>query len=140
MSIPATFPCLLVRKGNDGSFTYGVENVSRDELPAGDVTIEVAYSSLNFKDALACLGHPGVVRTFPHVPGIDCAGIVVESSSPEYRIGDQVLVTGYELGAQRWGGFAAYARVPAEWVVPLPSPLTLRDAMIYGTAGFTAAQ
>jgi putative YhdH/YhfP family quinone oxidoreductase len=130
----------MVRKGDDGNFTYGVETISRDELPAGDVVIEVAYSSLNFKDALACLGHPGVVRTFPHVPGIDCAGTVVESSSAEYRVGDQVLVTGYELGAPRWGGFAAYVRVPAEWVVTLPSGLTLRESMIYGTAGFTAAQ
>ena len=117
-----------------------MERISRDELPAGDVMIEVAYSSLNYKDALASQGHPGVVRTFPHVPGIDCAGTVVESASPKYRVGDQVLVTGYDLGAGHWGGFSAFVRVPAEWIVPLPAGLTLREAMIYGTAGFTAAQ
>ena len=102
--------------------------------------IRVAYSSLNYKDALATQGHPGVVRTFPHVPGIDCAGTVVESTSPDYRPGDEVLVTGYDLGAGHWGGFAEFVRVPAEWIVPLPAGLSLRDAMIYGTAGFTAAQ
>src|SRR6476620_8687660 len=99
MSIPVAFPCLMVRKDDDGNFTYGVEKISRDQLPPGDVVIEVAYSSLNFKDALACMGHPGVVRTFPHVPGIDCAGTVVESSTPDYRPGYEVVVTGYELGA-----------------------------------------
>jgi putative YhdH/YhfP family quinone oxidoreductase len=100
----------------------------------------VAYSSLNYKDALACQGHPGVVREFPHVPGIDCAGTVVESAVGEHRPGEDVLVTGYELGAGRWGGFAGYVRVPADWIVPLPAGLALREAMIYGTAGFTAAQ
>jgi putative YhdH/YhfP family quinone oxidoreductase len=114
--------------------------IRHDQLPDDDVLIRVAYSSLNYKDALACQGHPGVVRSFPHVPGIDCAGVVVESASAEYRPGDEVLVTGYELGAGHWGGYSAYVRVPAEWVVRLPAGLTLREAMIYGTAGFTAAQ
>ena len=109
-------------------------------LPPGDVLIHVQYSSLNYKDALATQGHPGVVRTFPHVPGIDFAGAVVESASDAYLPGDKVLVTGYELGAGQWGGYAALVRVPADWIVPLPEGLTLRDAMIYGTAGFTAAQ
>jgi putative YhdH/YhfP family quinone oxidoreductase len=104
------------------------------------VLIEVAYSSLNYKDALACQGHAGVVRNFPHVPGVDCAGEVVESAAPAFHPGDAVLVTGYELGAGQWGGFAAYVRVPADWVVPLPAGLSVREAMIYGTAGFTAAQ
>ena len=118
----------------------GVDAITQDELPAGDVLIRVAYSSLNYKDALACQGHPGVVREFPHVPGIDCAGTIVESASDDWRPGDEVLVTGYELGAGHWGGYAAYVRVPAEWVVRLPAGLSLREAMIYGTAGFTAAQ
>ena len=80
------------------------------------------------------------MQQFPHVPGIDCAGTVVESTSPQYKPGDEVLVTGYDLGAGHWGGYSRYVRVPAEWIVPLPTGLSLRDAMIYGTAGFTAAQ
>jgi putative YhdH/YhfP family quinone oxidoreductase len=130
----------MVRKSADGRVTSRVEAITSNELPAGDVLVRVAYSSLNYKDALACQGHPGVVRSFPHVPGIDCAGTVVESESTEYRPGDQVLVTGYELGAGHWGGFAAFVRVPAKWIVPLPAGLSVREAMIYGTAGFTAAQ
>jgi acrylyl-CoA reductase (NADPH) len=141
--IPApseSFACYMVRKGADGRVTANVETITLDDLPAGDVLVRVAYSSLNYKDALACQGHPGVVRTFPHVPGIDCAGTIAESTSSNYRPGDEVLVTGYDLGAGHWGGFAAYVRVPADWIVPLPSGLPVRDAMIYGTAGFTAAQ
>jgi putative YhdH/YhfP family quinone oxidoreductase len=130
----------MVRKDADGRVAARVESITQAELLAGDVLIRVAYSSLNFKDALACQGHPGVVRTFPHVPGIDCAGVVVESASDEYRPGDEVLVTGYELGAGHWGGYSAFVRVPAEWIVRMPAGLSVREAMIYGTAGFTAAQ
>lgn len=140
MSDTASFPAFVVRKESDGQVAARVEQLTRDMLPPGDVLIRVAYSSLNYKDALASEGHPGVVRSFPHVPGIDCAGTVVESSSPDYRPGDEVIVTGYELGAGQWGGYSEFVRVPAEWVVPLPEGLSLRDAMIYGTAGFTAAQ
>lgn len=136
----ASFPCYMVRKGADGRVTAGVEAITFDDLPDGDVLLRVAYSSLNYKDALACQGHPGVVRSFPHVPGIDCAGTVVESASPDFRPGDGVLITGYELGAGHWGGFSAHVRVPAEWIVRIPAALSLREAMIYGTAGFTAAQ
>jgi acrylyl-CoA reductase (NADPH) len=140
LSSTTPFPAYLVQRDTSGHVTAGVAAITQDELPAGDVLIRVAYSSLNYKDALASQGHPGVVRAFPHVPGIDCAGTIVESASADWRPGDEVLVTGYELGASHWGGFAAYVRVPAEWVVPLPAGLTARDAMIYGTAGFTAAQ
>jgi putative YhdH/YhfP family quinone oxidoreductase len=101
--------------------------------------VRVAFSSLNYKDALAATGQPGVVRTFPHVPGIDAAGVVAESSSANVQIGKNVIVTGHGLGAERWGGWAEYIRVPADWVVPLPNGLTLEESMIYGTAGFTAA-
>jgi acrylyl-CoA reductase (NADPH) len=139
ISSSTPFPCYLVRR-EDGKVTARVETITQDQLPDGDVLIRVAYSSLNYKDALACQGHPGVVRTFPHVPGIDCAGVVAESASNSARPGDEVLVTGYELGAGHWGGFAAYVRVPADWIVKLPADLSLRDAMAYGTAGFTAAQ
>lgn len=140
MSKTASFPGFVVRKDDAGQISASVEPLHRDDLPAGEVMVRVAYSSLNYKDGLACQGHQGVVREFPHVPGIDCAGTVVESSSPHFQPGNEVLITGYELGAGHWGGFAAYVRVPAEWVVPLPAGLTVRDAMIYGTAGFTAAQ
>ncbi len=112
---------------------------STDELPEGDVVIRVAFSSLNYKDALAASGHQGIVRRFPHVPGIDAAGTVVTSDVQEFTVGQEVLVTGYDGGATRWGGWADFIRVPHEWIVPLPEGLTLREAMILGTAGFTAA-
>jgi putative YhdH/YhfP family quinone oxidoreductase len=130
----------MVRKDNFGTVAAAVELIALNDLPADEVLIEVAYSSLNYKDAMAAEGHPGVVRKFPHVPGIDCAGTVVESQSKQYKPGDAVLITGYDLGAGHWGGFSKYVRVPAEWIVPLPAGLTQREAMIYGTAGFTAAQ
>lgn len=134
------FPCYMVRKDEAGHVAAAVEALTLDQLPPDEVLIEIAYSSLNYKDALATQGHPGVVRTFPHIPGIDCAGTVVESRSPLVKSGAEVLVTGYELGAGHWGGYSHFMRVPAEWIVPLPAGLTLRDTMIYGTAGFTAAQ
>jgi putative YhdH/YhfP family quinone oxidoreductase len=140
MSSGEQFPCYLVRKDADGKVSARIESITTSDLPPGDVLIRVAYSSLNYKDGLATQGHPGVVRTLPHVPGVDCSGTVVESQSSAFQPGDEVLVTGYDFGAGHWGGFAAYARVPTEWIVPLPSCFTLRDAMIYGTAGFTAAQ
>jgi acrylyl-CoA reductase (NADPH) len=133
-------PAFVVRKDSADHVTGRVESITTDQLPPGDVLIRVHYSSLNYKDALATQGHPGVVRTFPHVPGIDCAGTVLESNSPDYNPGDEVLVTGYELGAGQWGGYSEVVRVPASWVVALPAGLGLREAMIYGTAGFTAAQ
>jgi putative YhdH/YhfP family quinone oxidoreductase len=102
------------------------------------VLIEVAFSSVNYKDALAAQGHPGVARKFPHVPGIDAAGTVVESTVADYQPGDRVLVTSYELGVERWGGWSQYVRVPAAWVIPLPEGLSLADSMTLGTAGLTA--
>ncbi len=135
-----TFPAFLVRRTEDGRIDAQVETLTVDDLPDGDVLIRVDYSSLNYKDALAAQGHPGVVTALPHVPGIDCAGTVVESSVKTFAAGDEVLVTGYGLGADHWGGYAGYARVPADWVVPRPRELTLEQCMIYGTAGFTAAQ
>src|SRR5215213_6294784 len=123
------FPAFVVRKDGDGRVTSRVELLTANELPSGEVLIRVAYSSLNYKDALASQGHPGVVRTLPHVPGIDCAGTVEESTSSEYQPGDQVIVTGYDLGSGHWGGYAGFVSVPAEWVVPLPRGLTLRETM-----------
>lgn len=118
----------------------GVKRVQFTDLPQADVTIKVDFSSLNYKDAMAAKGHRGVVKQLPHVPGIDAAGVVVKCESGVYQAGQQVIVTGYDLGQGSWGGWAEYIRVPSEWVVPLPESLTLREAMILGTAGFTAAQ
>jgi putative YhdH/YhfP family quinone oxidoreductase len=137
--MPASFRCYLVEKAASGEVTAGLAERSIDDLPPGEVLIRVAYSSLNYKDALAAKGHAGVVRAFPHIPGIDAAGSVETSQSASFHAGQEVLVTGYELGAPAWGGFAEYIRVPEQWVVPLPSGLSLRESMIYGTAGFTAA-
>lgn len=134
------FPAYLVRKSPTGEVSAAIEQIRVDDLPRGEVLVRVAWTSLNYKDALACQGHPGVVRAFPHVPGIDAAGVVESSDAPDFRPGDEVIVTGYELGAGHWGGYAGYIRVPAEWVVPRPEGLSLRECMIYGTAGFTAAQ
>ena len=140
MSDSTTFPVLMVRRDSSGDATTAIEYLEQADLPAGEVVVDVQYSSLNYKDALACRAQPGIVRKLPHVPGIDCAGTVRESSDSRYSPGDVVLVTGYDLGAPAWGGFAGRVRVPADWVVPMPDALTPRDAMTYGTAGFTAAQ
>ena len=101
--------------------------------------VRVAYSSLNYKDAMAATGHRGIVKRFPHVPGVDAAGTVVLSGAAQFKPGDKVIVTGFDSGAARWGGWAEYIRVPHDWVVPLPSGLSLREAMVLGTAGLTAA-
>ncbi len=138
--LPETFACYLVRKTGKDQIEGGVDRRPLAELPAGDVLIRVEFSSLNFKDALAATGHPGVVRQFPHVPGIDAAGTVKASSSARFAVGQKVIATSYELGSGQWGAWAEYIRVPADWVVPLPKELTTEEAMIYGTAGFTAAQ
>lgn len=132
--------CLMVRRDDEGNVSAAVETIATAELPTGDVLIKVAYSSLNYKDALACQAHPGVVRKLPHVPGIDAAGTIVESASAEFQPSDEVLVTGYEMGTSHWGGYAEFVRVPAAWVVAMPAGMTSEVAMTYGTAGFTAAQ
>jgi len=128
----------VVKKDGD-EFKGSVERLPLSYLPQGDVLVRVSYSSLNYKDALSAKGNPGVTRKFPHIPGIDAAGVVEESSVPDFSPGDEVVVTGYDLGMNTDGGFAGYVRVPAAWVVPLPKGLTLRESMILGTAGFTAA-
>ena len=133
------FQCYLVEKDEDGQLRAGLTRRPLAALPTGDVLIRVRYSSLNYKDALAATGHPGVAGKLPHVPGIDAAGTVVESSCADFPAGREVVVTGYDLGSGQWGGWAEYIRVPAEWVIPLPEGLTLEEAMHYGTAGFTAA-
>jgi acrylyl-CoA reductase (NADPH) len=126
----------VVKEGPQG-FTAQVEEL--DELMAGSVTVRVAYSAVNYKDGLAAIPDGKVVRSYPMVPGIDLSGVVESSEDPRFSPGDEVLATGYDLGVSHFGGFAARARLPAEWVLPLPRGLTLREAMILGTAGFTAA-
>jgi acrylyl-CoA reductase (NADPH) len=133
------FPCYLVTKDEQGRIAAGLAERPLTELPAGDTLIRVAWSSLNYKDALAATGHPGVVRKFPHVPGIDAAGTIEECASGRYKPGDEVLVTGFGVGADRWGGYAQYIRVNSDWIVPLPPGLSARQCMILGTAGLTAA-
>lgn len=123
----------MVRESAVGEFTRAIDTRSVNDLPPGDVLIRVEYSSLNYKDALSASGNKGVTRRYPHTPGIDAAGHVAET-------GEEVIVTGYELGTNRPGGFGQYLRVAQECVVPRPANLTLRECMIFGTAGFTAAQ
>jgi putative YhdH/YhfP family quinone oxidoreductase len=124
----------------DGKFIKKIVMRDIGELPEGEVLIKVKYSSLNYKDALSCIGNKGITRKFPHTPGIDAAGIVVESKSSEFKEGDEVLAIGYDLGMNTDGGFGEYIRIPADWVVKRPEKLTLKEAMIYGTAGYTAGQ
>lgn len=133
------FKAMIVTETEDKQFVRAIGEKHIEELPAGEVLIKVRYSSLNYKDALSASGNKGVTRKYPHTPGIDAAGIVVESSDPVFQPGNQVLVTGFDLGMNTAGGYEEYIRVPAAWVVPLPAGLSLRESMIYGTAGFTAA-
>jgi len=132
------FKALLVEKEGD-TFTRSIVERHTDDLPEGDVLIQVQYSSLNYKDALSATGNPGVTRKFPHTPGIDAAGTVVESTDSSFQSGDQVVVIGFDLGMNTPGGFGQQIRVPAGWVVPLPAGMSLEQSMILGTAGFTAA-
>lgn len=139
MALPEKIRCIFVQQSDSG-IGPEVAEVATERFPTGNVKIKIAYSSLNYKDVLACQGHRGVIRSLPHVPGIDLAGTVISSDQSTFQPGDQVLVTGYELGQAHWGGWAQYAQVPAEWVIPLPKSLSLFESMFIGTAGFTAAQ
>ncbi len=133
------FRALVVEKDEAGATSATVQQVDEGRLPEGDVTVAVEYSTLNYKDGL-CLGPGGggLVRAWPHVPGIDLAGTVEASDDPRYSPGDRVVLTGWRVGAVRWGGYAQKARVKADWLVALPEGLTTRQAMAVGTAGFTA--
>jgi len=136
--VPEKYKAFVIRE-KDEKFVRRVEECSIQDLPAGEVLINVKYSSLNYKDALSASGHRGVTRKYPHTPGIDAAGIVAFSSDKNFSEGDEVLVTGYDLGMNTPGGFGEYIRVPADWLVKLPNRLSLKESMILGTAGFTAA-
>lgn len=133
------FKALVVRK-SDEEVSYEIESVEQGFLDEGTVLIKVNYSSLNYKDMLATQAKGGVIRQYPMIPGIDLSGVVVETKDDSLQVGQEVLITGFDLGVKHTGGLAEYAQVPTEWVIPLPENLSLKDAMIYGTAGFTAAQ
>ncbi|PHK50337.1 acryloyl-CoA reductase [Staphylococcus edaphicus] len=132
-----TFKAFVVEE-QDGKVTNQYKEISIDDLPEGEVLIKVKYSGINYKDALATVENSKIVSSYPMVPGIDLAGVVEHSDTHAFEQGDEVIVTGYGLGTSHFGGFSEYARVKEEWIVPLPKDLTLEEAMIYGTAGYTA--
>jgi len=133
------FRALRVEINSDGQATRCITERQVSDLPEGDVLVEVHYSSLNYKDALSACGHKGITREFPHTPGIDAAGVIRASSHPDWRQGQEVIVSGYDLGMNTSGGLAGYVRVPADWLVALPDGLALKESMMLGTAGFTTA-
>lgn len=129
----------LVEKSEDKKFTSAVKEIEIPEIGENEVLIKTTYSSLNYKDALSSIGNPGVTRVFPHVTGIDVAGIVYKSNSKDFEFGEEVIVTGYDLGMNTNGGHSEYVKVPASWIIKKPSNISLKELMIYGTAGLTAA-
>ncbi|GGD30905.1 acryloyl-CoA reductase [Sinisalibacter lacisalsi] len=133
------FKALILEQGDDGLAEAGIQEIGEDRLPEGEVTVAVEYSTVNYKDGL-CLSPKGggLVRSYPHVGGIDFAGTVEASDDPRYEPGDKVVLTGWRVGEVHWGGYAQKARVKADWLVPLPEGLSTRAAMAVGTAGFTA--
>lgn len=133
-----TFNALVVDRNGDQSVSASVQEFTDDRLPAGDVTVAIEYSTVNYKDGLCMQANSQLVRDYPHVPGIDFAGTVESSDDPRYQAGDQVVLTGWRVGETHWGGYSQKARVNANWLVPLPDGLTTRHAMAIGTAGFAA--
>ncbi|MFN3261134.1 MAG: MDR family oxidoreductase [Pikeienuella sp.] len=132
------FNALVVEKAEDGAISQSIKPLEISDLPEGEVVVDVEYSTLNYKDGLCLTGKGGLVRNYPHVPGIDYAGTVSESADARYKPGDKVVLTGWRVGEVVWGGYAQKARAKADWLVPLPAGLTTRQAMAVGTAGFTA--
>src|SRR5918994_3169789 len=139
MPLPQTFKAMVVSETADKKFSREIKQLALSDLPAGEIVIEVKYSSLNYKDALSATGNKGVTRKYPHTPGIDAAGVVVDSTTRLFAVGDQVTVTGFDLGMNTSGGFGHYISVPALWAAKLPQGLSLKDSMSHGTAGLTAA-
>ena len=131
------FKALLLEE-KDGKVSSRITELAEDKLPAGDVTVAVDYSTLNYKDGLILGGLGRLVRNYPHVPGVDFAGRVLESSNPKWKAGDNVILTGWRVGEMQWGGYAGKARVKGDWLVGLPMGMTGRQAMAIGTAGFTS--
>ena len=133
------FKAMVVQETPDGKYIRQITDKSLDELPKGEVLINVQYSSLNYKDGLSATGHRGVTKNYPHTPGVDASGIVEQSVSDTFQPGDKVIVTSYDLGMNTSGGFGQYISVPASWIVPLPDNLSLKESMAYGSAGLTAS-
>ena len=133
-----TFNAMVVEESEPRIFSREIRSRRIADLPAGDLLVQVHYSSLNYKDALSATGQPGVTRHYPHTPGIDAAGVVIESANEEFTAGDNVIVTGYDLGMDTDGGYGQFIRIPSQWALPLPDGLSLRESMIIGTAGLTA--
>lgn len=133
-----TFRAMIVAESEPRQFIRQIGTRSIADLPPGDLLVQVHYSSLNYKDALSATGRPGVTRQYPHTPGIDAAGVVTVCDNGTFAPGDNVIVTGYDLGMDTDGGYGQYIRIPSEWALPLPAGLSLRESMILGTAGFTA--
>ncbi|MEY3006529.1 MAG: hypothetical protein RI942_871, partial [Pseudomonadota bacterium] len=132
------FSAIVIDKNDEGQ-SVAIQQLDESQLPEGNVTIDVEYSSINFKDGLAITGSSPVVRKFPMVPGIDLAGVVSASDSDEYEVGDRVVLNGWGVGEGHWGGLAQKARLNADWLVELPAAFTTKQAMVIGTAGYTAA-
>ena len=137
MSAEDQFNALVLNK-EDGQVSSSINILSVDDLPEGDVTVAVDFTTLNYKDALGLKGQGGLVRNYPHVPGIDFAGVVKSSNSDDFKEGDWVVLTGWRVGEVHWGGYAQKARVKSDWLVPLPDGISSQQAMNIGTAGFTA--
>lgn len=133
-----TFKALVVEKDDEGKTSAAIQDLTEDRLPDGDVTVAVEYSTVNYKDGLCVGPGGGLVRNYPHVPGIDFAGTVEASDDARYKPGDTVVLTGWRVGEVHWGGYAQKARVKADWLVPLPDGLSAKQAMAVGTAGFTS--
>nr|WP_325249242.1 acryloyl-CoA reductase [Amylibacter sp.] len=132
------FNALVVEKDDEGKTSASVQQIDLDQLPDGEVTVAVEYSTVNYKDGLCVGPGGGLVRNYPHIPGIDFAGTVESSSDSRYKAGDKVVLTGWRVGEAHWGGYSQKARVKADWLVPLPEGIDTRQAMAVGTAGFTA--
>jgi acrylyl-CoA reductase (NADPH) len=139
MALPQSFKAMVVSETGDNKFVRTIAQRDLSDLPSGELIVQVKYSSLNYKDALSASGNKGVTRKYPHTPGIDAGGVVVDCSNRTFAVGDEVIVMGFDLGMNTPGGFGQYISVPSGWAVKLPQGLSLRDSMSYGTAGLTAA-
>src|SRR5918996_1687073 len=135
MPLPQSFKAMVVSETPEKTFVREIKQRALSDLAAGELIIEVKYSSLNYKDALSATGNKGVTKKYPHTPGIDAAGVVADSTTKLFAIGDQVTVTGFDLGMNTSGGFGQYVSVPALWAAKLPQGLSLKDSMSHGTAG-----
>jgi putative YhdH/YhfP family quinone oxidoreductase len=133
-----TYKAFITEEIEKNKFQSSVKQLNLSDLKVNETLVEVHYSSLNYKDALSARGHYGITRRYPHTPGIDAAGVVVESISDRFKTGDEVIINGFDLGMNTYGGFGQYINVPSEWIIRKPDNLSLKESMMFGTAGFTA--